>query len=491
MPTKLRKLKITRVAVCEQGANYDPVTDEGAHILLFKSAVLPTVEKHDACPDPTPVTPSSMPPIGSTRLRRRTRVVGKQDHGEPDGDEAPPMDYATRSRQRDLWGSLWDKWMQFCDTYSACVGDGDEDNVAHLPILVTSIGQFQADVVSLLSDLDLVAKTAPAMATLTDLATEMAKVGAPMAGHRLGRLQEAIRVLQEIFDECVPETIERLGVAAAEVVGYSDPLPGGIPSVRKEGETPMAVRKNTESDKEHCAQCDDEDCDHPAHDRLKKEELVEGNAAQAQIDALTKRAETAEARVQELEAQVAKRTQDLATLQDEIAISKMSPEDQREQLLKSMPELVRKSYLDQEARLEMIEKSNRELHDKNQRLDYIQKTAAFRHIGFVPDDHWEILKSIDGMPEAPRTDLLRLLTAAAEQLRTSDLFKAHGSAAYQPGSEHGSAEAQILALAQARAEEKGEPLGKAIEAIAKQHPDLWERDQQEKRRTNRVQLGSR
>jgi len=38
MPTRLRKLKITSVAVCPQGANYDTETGEGAHILLFKSA---------------------------------------------------------------------------------------------------------------------------------------------------------------------------------------------------------------------------------------------------------------------------------------------------------------------------------------------------------------------------------------------------------------------------------------------------------------------
>ena len=38
MPTRLRKLKITRVAVCQQGANYDVESGEGAHILLFKSA---------------------------------------------------------------------------------------------------------------------------------------------------------------------------------------------------------------------------------------------------------------------------------------------------------------------------------------------------------------------------------------------------------------------------------------------------------------------
>jgi hypothetical protein len=308
-----------------------------------------------------------------------------------------------------------------------------------------------------------------------------------MAGHRLSRLREAITVLQQILDECTPETIDRPGISAADV--------HGLPFVMK-GEPPMAVRKNAESDKEHCANCDDDDCDHPAHERLKKAEEaagMAGNVAQTQIEDLTKRAEAAEARVKELDALVAKSEADLATLRDEIAIAKMSPEEQEETLLASMPPLVRKSYTDQKARLEMIEKANRDLHEKNERLDYIQKTAEFRAFGMVPDDHWPLLKAVDGMPEAERIEMLRLLKAATEQLKTSDLFGVRGTPGHAQGTQDasGTAEGQIMALAKARAEEKGETLGQAIEAVAKAHPDLWERNQMEKRHTNRVQLGSR
>lgn len=491
MPTKLRKLKITRVAVCEQGANYDVGSGEGAHILLFKSE--PPVDKHVDTPDPTPVTPSSMDPLGTmARRRRRPRTLGKQDfsgpgHAEPDGDEAPPLDYATRGQQWELWSCLWDKWERFTGTFYDVCGDCDEDNVPHLPILVASIGQFQADVVQLLDELKLVEKTAPDMAVLAESATAIAKAGAPMAGHRLTRLKDAIASLQQILEECTPKPIDRPGISAADVLS--------MPYVMK-GDDGMAVTKNAESDKEHCEKCDDKDCDNPAHDRMKKE-----LAMAETVDGVTKRAEKAEAQVAKLEARVAElapqlegtqaalaKTQaELKTLQDEAAIAKMSPEEQRETLLASMPELVRKSYLDQESRLALIEKANQDLHAKSERLDYIQKAVAYRPLGFNPDDHWEILKAIDAIPEGPRTELLRLLKAATEQTKTAALWTTAGSQGTSPTGTDGSAEAEILALAQAHQTEKGGTLGDAIGQVAKSHPELWARDQQEKRFKNRVE----
>jgi hypothetical protein len=485
MPTKLRKLKITRIAVCQQGANYDVESGEGAHILLFKSA--PALEKQDATPDPTPVTPSSMDPIGPMTGRRkwRSRPLGKQDfsgpgHAEPDGDETPPLDYATRGQQWELWSCLWDKWERFCGTFYDICGDCDEDNVPHLPILVASIGQFQADVVQLLDDLHLVEKTAEAFAVLADEAAAIAKAGAPMAGHRLTRLKDAIASLQQILEECTPKAPERPGVSAADVLS--------MPYVMK-GDEGMAVTKNAESDKEHCDKCDDKDCDNPAHDRMKKEDAMETRAEKAEAEVAKLAAQVAKLTevVVTTEAELAKTQAELKTLQDEAAIAKMSPEEQRTALLASMPELVRKSYLDQETRLAVIEKANQELHAKNERLDYIQKAVAFRPLGFNPDDHWEILKAIDAMPEGPRDELLRLLKAATEQQKTAALWSTAGSQGTSPTGSDGSAEAQILALAQAHQTEKGGTLGDAIGVIAKSHPDLWTRDQQEKRFKNRVE----
>jgi uncharacterized coiled-coil protein SlyX len=509
MPTKLRKLKITRVALCPQGANYDTDSGEGAHILLFKAA--PPLEKQDVtttdfaipsegtagvaschnpdCQDPDcPVHGPLVRLLGRHRPKKKRVAKGLMGlHAEPDGDETPPLDYATRGQQQELWSCLWDKWERFTGTFYDVVGDCDDDNVPHLPILVASIGQFQADIVQLLDELDLVEKTAEAFEVLADEAAAIAKAGAPMAAHRLARLKDAIVSLQQILDECTPATVEHPGISAAGALG--------IPYVMK-GDDGMAVTKNAESDKEHCDKCDDKNCDNPAHDRMKKElqmaETVDGvtkraEKAEAQVATLTARVAELEPQLTEVQSALAKTQQELKTLQDEAAIAKMSPEEQRETLLATMPELVRKSYLDQENRLALIEKANHDLQEKNERLDYIQKAVEFRPLGFNPDDHWEILKAIDAMPEAPRMELVRLLKAATEQSKTASLWSTAGSQGTSPTGRDGSAEAQILALAQAHQTDKGGTLGDAIGVIAKAHPDLWLRDQQEKRVRNRVE----
>ena len=441
MPTKLRKLKITRVAVCEQGANPD------ADILLFKHVESPAVLEEE------PQQPRAVAGV--------TKQSSSSMPAEPDGDETPPLDYATRSLQQGLWRCLWEKWDRFRDTFYDVIGDSDTDNIPHLPILVTSIDQFHDDVATLLTDLGIVEKTA---SFFTDLSA-VSKAGAAMAGHRLSRLKAAIEALQAIFEECTPPEIEREGISAAEAAGIPGAINGRVPGQS----LPIAMGKKGES-------------------MADTEAVVLGNLAQEQIDTLRKRAEEAEARVKELEPQLAKIEHDLATLQEELTVTKMSPEEQRDRLLAGMSEVVRKDYLAKEERLAMLEKSNALLAATNERQGYIAKTMDYRQFGMVPEQHWEILKAIDGMPEEPKDELLRLLKAATEQLAASPLFHANGFEARSPtGADgSGSAESQILALAQAHATDKGVGLDKAIEVIAKQHPELWERDQREKRFTNRV-----
>lgn len=472
MPSKLRKLKITRVAVCEQGANPD------ADILLFK-AMAPGQERLPAGAADVPAPGSRVLVVPPTH-----RGVGKQGmpQAEPDGDEVTPLDYATRGRQRDLWRSLWDKWERFCGTFYDICGDCDADNVPHLPILVDSIGQFQDDVADLLTELGIVEKVAPLFADLS----AVSKAGAAMAGHRLRRLKAAIETLQALFHECTPQEIEHDGISAAEAAGIPGAVNGRVPGLTSmpvamgKGDLPMTVRKHTESDKEHCEHCDDKDCDNPAHDRLKKQE--ESRMAET-LDAVTKRAELAQARVKELEAQLVSVDVELSLLKDEMSVTKMSPEEQRERRLAEMSPIVRKDYLEKEERLAFLEKSNQLLAETNERQSYIAKTADFRQFGMVPEQHWPILKAVDAMPEEPREELLRLLKAATEQLAASPLFQASGLDARPAGGGNGSGNAndQILALAQAYASDKNVPMDKAIEAVAKQHPDLWSRDQREKR----------
>jgi transcriptional regulator of met regulon len=457
MPTKLRKLKITRVAVCPQGANYDLESGAGAHILLFKHAEAPAepvVEKFDE-------------PMGM--------------HPEPNGDERPPLDYASRGQQYDLWECLWGKWECFCETFFDVIGDSDQDNVPNLPILVRSIGQFQEDVASLLTDLGLVEKVAPAVAALVDVA----KAGAPMAGHRLSRLREAIGVLQQILDECTPVVVDRPGLSAAEVVPASGYGASHIPYLMKGARRmPLPVRKNAESDKEHCDNCDEKDCDNPAHDRMKNMNKQD----EARLYDLETALATAKTDLAKAQADLATAQSELATVREESRLAKMSPEEQEATWMATLPEAVRKRY--EADALEKVElrKKLQEADERAERADYIQKTVAFQGIGFVPDKHWPILKALDAIPdEEARSEVYRLLKAANEQLRTSALFTANGTSGQPTGGEgSGSASDQLMALAKAYQEDKGVDFLTASAAIAKARPDLYRRSTDERRHATRL-----
>jgi hypothetical protein len=501
MPMKLRKLKITRVAVCEQGANYDVASGTGAHILLFKSAEVAKQEGVTVsdvytdtfagtarCTDPACADPHCPVHGALVRARRKKKRVAKGPidamgmHGEPDGDEEPPLDYATRGQQYDLWEQLWGKWECFCTTFYDCIGDGDEDNVPHLPILVDSIGQFQADVAQLLEDCGVAKQVAPLLLDLHTLCQEdVRKAGAAMATHRRKRLQDAIAALQQLLEECTPDDyphgtqppIDRAGVSAAEVAGLSGAM--GTPALSK-GASAMAVRKNATSDKEHCDSCDDKDCDNPAHERMKNME------------------KQAEERIADLEATLAKAHSDLVQAQSELAarettIAKMrqTPEEQEAEYWASVPEPVRKKYEAGEAEKVELRKQLDDARQEREQTVYIAKTADFRSFGMV-QKHWRILKAIDRMDPEDSEELLRLIKAAQEQARTSGLFTATGTEGRNGSTsmEGGSASERLMALTQARMEEKGEDFLKASEAIAKSHRELYAEANRERRQASRV-----
>jgi hypothetical protein len=485
MPTKLRKLKITRVAVCPQGANPD------ADILLFKSAD-PVVDKADVtvgdvytdtyagtsrCTDPDcddPDCPVHGPLVRARRKKKRVAkgpIGGMGMHSEPDGDEETPLDYATRGHQYDLWETLWQKWQCLCATYTEVCGDWDSDNVPNLPILERSIGQFQDDVHQLLVDCGVVEKVAPALAALH----AVAKVGSPMADHRRKRLQDAIATLQQILTECTPEVIDRPGISAAAAAG----LPGymGTPALSK-GAAAMAVRKNAESDKKHCADCDDPDCDNPAHDRVKDMEKQE------------------ETRLAEVQAALAKAQADLAEAQTQLTardvmIVKMqqTPEEQEAEYLASLPEAVRKKHVADQEEMVALRKQLADAREEREQTVYLAKTADFRHFGMVAQPkHARILKAIDAMDEEDREELLRLIKANQEQARTAGLFTATGTEGRNGSTslEGGSASDRLMALTTAYMDDKGVDFLKASEVIAKQHRDLYTEANRERRQASRV-----
>ena len=500
MPRKLRKLKITHVAICPQGANYDLATGEGAHSLLFKSQDLPDaspdmpppvsegegqsdVAKEDdercdaeACTDPdcpvhgkdmvkqdattaTDTLPYAQLPLGrATSTRRRTRkrrgadvakgpIAAMGTHAEPDGDEHVPLDYASRGQQYDLWEDLWCMWECFCTTFYDVIGDGDEDNIPNLPILERSIGQFQADVNALLEPLNLVEKVAPALGELAALV----KVGASMAEHRRKRLQDAIHALQQLLSECTPEAIDRPGVCAAEVAG--------IPGYMK-GAEDMAVTV--------------------------EEVTKRADLAEARIVDLTKALEEATARVKELEPLVAQ----VGTLEKTIAKMKQTPEEQELEYMASLPDYVRKKLTTEREEMVELRKQLEDAREEREKTSYIAKTADFRGFGMTPGPkHWRILKAIDHMDEEDKDELLRLIKAASEQLKTSVLFKAVGHEGRNGDGttfESGSASEQLMALTKAYQDVHTCDFLKASEAIAKEHRDLYQKATQERRYASRV-----
>lgn len=498
MATKLRKLKISRVAVCPQGANPD------ADILLFKSAPVTKEEvtvgdvytvggtSASACTDATCTDPNC-PTHGPGRKKKRVAkgpVSEMGTHAEPDGDEQPPLDYRTRGQQYDLWEELWGKWECFCTTFYACIGDSDSDNVPYLPILVDSIGQFQEDVAQLLEDCGVVAKVGPALEELHMIGhlalVDVGKAGAAMAGHRRKRLQDAIAALQQLLEECTPEAlphgvgpaVDRAGVSAAEVVPATGYGASHTPYLMK-GRAAMALKKNAESDKEHCDTCDSEDCDNPAHDRMKKELLVPGievTKVQAELDTLRAELETTKTAL-------AKAEQDLAARDVTIAKMKQTPEEQEAEYWAGVPESVRKKHEADEAEKVELRKQLDDARAEREQTVYITKTADFRGFGMV-QKHWPILKAIDAMDAEVRDELLRLIKASQEQARTAGLFTVVGLE--NTTIDTRSASDQLMTMTKAYMDEKGVDFMKASEAIAKAHPELYQRSIQERRRAARV-----
>jgi hypothetical protein len=383
---------------------------------------------------------------------KRHEVATPQDHPEPDGDEQPPADYASRLRQRDLWRCLYDKWELFCATLWDIVGDADDDNVPHLPLLVDSIGQFQADVQALLEECGVLKRALPLLEDLT-------KIGAVMSTERRHRLRTAIAALQGLLDEACQ---------------LADP---------QQGDTSMADHSPASGSPATL----------PA--------TVQGAAAEAL--ALTKRAETAEAQVSALTARVAEadralhaQAEELARAESALAKARQTPEEQEAEYLESLPPVIRKKREAEQLEIIELRKEATANKERAEQAEYVAKARTLAGVGFTPN-HWRCLKALDVLAtcgyEEERTELLRLLNAAQEHTRTeSSLYTALGTSGAGVGILGGGgsgspdAEGQILGLAKAYAEEKGVPLGKAIEAIARAHPDLWERNQREKRKNNRV-----
>lgn len=367
MATRLKDLRMTKVALVPAGANPD------AHIMLYKA-------------QEASVTKEVLVEIEL---------------------ESMPLTTAQRLEQSELWAQWQPLWSAFCESMWELLEKCHDGEVSqYAPAILRSIQEFQARAQTILSGLGMLEKAAPLFAACAAIE----KAGRVMSAQRMAQLKAAIGTLQKILDEA-----------------------GGL---MEKGQ------------------------DMPGADDVKD--------MQAQLATLTKRVEAADARVQELEGENA-------------ALKKqLEPEPTEEDFLKAMPEAMRKRWEANERQTKEALETARVEKEKRERREYIEKVAAYKPLGLVADDDWELLQAVDKMDVKPRTRLLQVLKSACEVIKQSSLFSNLGSNRPSHGGGTAWAQAEALALelvAKGQAKTKEQAISKVFE----DNPDLRQQYQAEKR----------
>jgi hypothetical protein len=177
------------------------------------------------------------------------------------------------------------------------------------------------------------------------------------------------------------------------------------------------------------------------------EPAEKGESDMAEAD-VAKRAEQAEARIKELEAQIAKA--------DDVT-KRLEAAEQRAQ--------------DAEA----VAKRNQERLEER---EYIEKAQQYTALPVKAEEDWRVLKAIDAMEPSVRDRALELLAAAEGQLALAGaLTKVGGSGERRGG---GSALADAMLLAKGLVQ-KGEHTSEtdAMQQVWREHPGLYERYRKE------------
>lgn len=172
---------------------------------------------------------------------------------------------------------------------------------------------------------------------------------------------------------------------------------------------------------------------------------------------------------------------ELATAKSALAQAQQTPEEQEAAYLKSLPESVRKQREVEKAENAALREELRVEKEARLQQTYIEKTAAFRALGITPD-HWNILKSIDALPEQERTELHRILACATELVKQggSKVFKTAGRDG--GGNAGGSAQEQVDRYAKAlMADDPKLTYQVALGKVFREHPDLYEQQRREAR----------
>ena len=400
MTTRLKSLRITRVALVPKGANQE------AHVVLYKQAETKREQGMDFsrsafayAPDGPATwklrlveTPEGQPTaaqvgraIAALRpagFRGNRVVIPAEDlpdvkrtvlaawhvtHPEAEAADIPTIlkghdmdDYAmpmTTDQKLHCreWYELWDAFTSSMYDFMQAMA---HDPATYAPLMVESIRQFLDHAEAMLTMVGMVEKAHPLLA----VCAEVCKQGAVMSAARLRRLEEAIATLQGILEEAMPMMEKRKG--------------------------------------RHMV-------DKPTHD-----------ADQALT--LTKRAETAEERATAAETQV-------KDLEADIAKRAMTPEQQEAAWLASLPDVIRKQYEADKLEKAELRKKLQAAEDRNAKQEYIAKAAGYKALPINPDDDWEVFKAIGGLEEKHRVRIEQLFKSAEELCATAKVFEAVGT----------------------------------------------------------------
>ena len=187
---------------------------------------------------------------------------------------------------------------------------------------------------------------------------------------------------------------------------------------------------------------------------------------QAEFDALTERAEKAEARVAELDD-----TKD----GDELAKADL-PDEVRAAIEKKLEESATRAD-EAEARIQKLE-------DEKTRARFIAKANSLGDLGMTGDDHGELLSKVYAHLEDEDADALdKLFTAAAERSRTAALFQEVGSGELAKGSVEAEVDALVADIQKADSKVDA---AVARGQIWKDRPDLYTRYEAERQRAVRA-----
>lgn len=174
----------------------------------------------------------------------------------------------------------------------------------------------------------------------------------------------------------------------------------------------------------------------------------------------------AQARIAELEADLARRT---------------APAPTEEDIWKGVPEIVRKRYEEAEARAKNAEDIALKERDARQEATYIAKARTFKHLPLKPQEDWRIFKMLDDAPDsfkAAASRVLDLLKAADDTMGGARLTTRIGSASPEDTREvYGRGESPLV-VAKARAAEviaKAPTMSEAdaMAAVFRADPELY------------------